>query len=782
MKKLYFFLLFMLLCTMGAFAQTPEKLSYQAIVRNASDKILANQAVGVQISILQNGSSVYTETHNATTNANGLINLEVGAGTQQSGAFGTINWGSDTYFIKTEIDVTGGTNYTISGTSQLVSVPYALHAKTAETFTGTLTETDPSFNASAAKNISASDITNWNQKEDKLPTGGTQGQVLGIDNGSYTWVTPATASDTQDLSLTGNEINLTDGGSVDISTATAVVANTAKVGITSEQADAIVANTAKVGITSEQADAIVANTAKVGITSEQADAIVANTAKVGITSEQANAIVANTAKVGITSEQADAIVANTAKVGISSEQADAIVANTAKVGITSEQADAIVANTAKVGITSEQADAIVANTAKVGITSEQADAIVANTAKVGITSEQADAIVENTSKVGITSEQADAIVANTAKVGITSEQADAIVANTAKVGITSEQADAIVANTAKVGITSEQADAIVANTAKVGITSEQADAIVANTAKVGITSEQADAIVANTAKVGITSEQATAISDNTAALANKVDKDGAKGLSTNDFTTADKSKLDGIDAGAQVNVKPDWNAATGNVAEILNKPIIPAAADGSETKVNGSTSITVSGTGTAADPYVITTTANGAMVADMKISARTADHNGWLVCDGRLVSTTTYATLFGIVGYSYGGSGSTFKLPDLRGRVAGGIGQGSGLTNRVIGANVGAETHVLTMSEMPSHNHNFSDPGHSHTIRGSYDYDNGGQVFSAYTKGTNSSLDRYNSSNTSYTGINFSAQGGNSAHNNMQPTQFVGNYFIYAGQ
>ena len=504
MKKLYFFLLFMLLCTMGAFAQTPEKLSYQAIVRNASDKILANQAVGVQISILQNGSSVYTETHNATTNANGLINLEVGAGTQQSGAFGTINWGSDTYFIKTEIDVTGGTNYTISGTSQLVSVPYALHAKTAETFTGTLTETDPSFNASAAKNISASDITNWNQKEDKLPTGGTQGQVLGIDNGSYTWVTPATASDTQDLSLTGNEINLTDGGSVDISTATAVVANTAKVGITSEQADAIVANTAKVGITSEQADAIVANTAKVGITSEQADAI----------------------------------------------------------------------------------------------------------------------------------------VANTAKTGITSEQADAIVANTAKVGITSQQADAIVANTAKTGITSEQADAIVANTAKTGITSEQADAIVANTAKTGITSEQADAIVANTAKVGITSEQATAISDNTAALANKVDKDGAKGLSTNDFTTADKSKLDGIDAGAQVNVKPDWNAATGNVAEILNKPIIPAAADGSEIKVNGSTSITVSGTGTDADPYVITTTVNGAMVADMKISARTADHNGWLVCDGRLVSTT----------------------------------------------------------------------------------------------------------------------------------------------
>jgi uncharacterized protein YjbI with pentapeptide repeats len=97
--------------------------------------------------------------------------------------------------------------------------------------------------------------------------------------------------------------------------ASAIVANTAKTGITTGQADAIVANTAKTGITSSQADAIVANTAKTGITSSQADAIVANTAKTGITTGQADAIVANTAKTGITTGQADAIVANTAKVG-----------------------------------------------------------------------------------------------------------------------------------------------------------------------------------------------------------------------------------------------------------------------------------------------------------------------------------------------------------------------------------------------------------------------------------------------------------------------------------
>ena len=82
----------------------------------------------------------------------------------------------------------------------------------------------------------------------------------------------------------------------------------------------------------------------------------------------------------------------------------------------------------------------------------------------------------------------------------------------------------------------------------------------------------------------------------------------------------------------------------------------------------------------------------------------------WLLCDGALVSRTTYATLFGVVGTTYGaGDGSTtFKLPDLRGRVPIGAGQGSGLTSRVIAATGGAETHTLTENEMPSHTHTIS--------------------------------------------------------------------------
>jgi hypothetical protein len=122
-----------LLMTASVWAQAPEKMSYQAVVRDAGDALVTTQAVGMQISILQTtatGTAVYVETQTPTTNINGLVSLEIGTGTLVSGDFTTIDWANDTYFIKTETDPTGGTTYTITGTSQLMSVPYALYAKT----------------------------------------------------------------------------------------------------------------------------------------------------------------------------------------------------------------------------------------------------------------------------------------------------------------------------------------------------------------------------------------------------------------------------------------------------------------------------------------------------------------------------------------------------------------------------------------------------------------------------------------------------------------------------
>ena len=122
-----------LLMTANVWAQAPEKMSYQAVVRDASDALVTSTAVGMQLSILQGsatGIAVYVETQTLTTNANGLVSLEIGTGTIVSGDFTTIDWANDTYFIKTETDPIGGTTYTITGTSQLMSVPYALYAKT----------------------------------------------------------------------------------------------------------------------------------------------------------------------------------------------------------------------------------------------------------------------------------------------------------------------------------------------------------------------------------------------------------------------------------------------------------------------------------------------------------------------------------------------------------------------------------------------------------------------------------------------------------------------------
>ena len=117
----------------STFAQAPEQMSYQAIVRDATGNLVTNQQVGMQISILQTtatGTAVYVETHTETTNANGLLTLQVGAGSVQNGTFASIDWSAGPYFVKAETDPAGGTTYTITGTQQLMSVPYALYAET----------------------------------------------------------------------------------------------------------------------------------------------------------------------------------------------------------------------------------------------------------------------------------------------------------------------------------------------------------------------------------------------------------------------------------------------------------------------------------------------------------------------------------------------------------------------------------------------------------------------------------------------------------------------------
>jgi len=127
----YFTAIFALFMTINVMAQ-PQAFKYQTVVRDSEGEIVANQTVSFQMKILQGspaGTEVYAETHTATTNQFGLANLEIGNGTVVSGDFETIDWGADDYFIEISFDITGGTDYLLAGTSQLMAVPYALYAK-----------------------------------------------------------------------------------------------------------------------------------------------------------------------------------------------------------------------------------------------------------------------------------------------------------------------------------------------------------------------------------------------------------------------------------------------------------------------------------------------------------------------------------------------------------------------------------------------------------------------------------------------------------------------------
>jgi len=134
--KYTYSILFTFLILSGAFlqqlkAQAPAKMTYQAVIRDASSALVVNDVVRVKISVLQgssSGSVVYAEVHLTSTNGNGLATFQIGGGAVVSGNLESVDWGNGPYFIKTETDPTGGTNYTIIGTSELLSVPYALYA------------------------------------------------------------------------------------------------------------------------------------------------------------------------------------------------------------------------------------------------------------------------------------------------------------------------------------------------------------------------------------------------------------------------------------------------------------------------------------------------------------------------------------------------------------------------------------------------------------------------------------------------------------------------------
>jgi hypothetical protein len=145
----------------------PKTMSYQAIIRNGSQGLVANGNITVRISIIKGsefGSPAFVETHNSKTNSNGLVTLEIGGGIPLFGSFQNIDWSNGPYFIRTETDPLGGTEYGITSISPILTIPYAMHALRALNADSVKVEKDPVFSRSLAASITGVDTANWNGK------------------------------------------------------------------------------------------------------------------------------------------------------------------------------------------------------------------------------------------------------------------------------------------------------------------------------------------------------------------------------------------------------------------------------------------------------------------------------------------------------------------------------------------------------------------------------------------------------------------------------------------
>ncbi|MEX0811785.1 MAG: DUF1566 domain-containing protein [Chitinophagales bacterium] len=182
------------------FSQAPESVNYQAVLRNSNGDIITNQSVSLQFTLRSGsatGAFIYVEDHSVQTNAFGLVNLQIGTGVDSFGTFANIDWGSSEYWLQIEMDENGGSNYTLLGSTKLISVPYALHAKTAESV------------------INADDADADPQNE--LQTLDLRSDTLEISNGNYVILNSMVNTDDQNLTLQNNSLSIEDGNSVDLS-------------------------------------------------------------------------------------------------------------------------------------------------------------------------------------------------------------------------------------------------------------------------------------------------------------------------------------------------------------------------------------------------------------------------------------------------------------------------------------------------------------------------------------------------------------------------------------
>ena len=521
-----------------SFSQSPQKFTYQSIIKNSSGYLLKNQDVGLRISVLSNSSNgieVYSEEHFPTSNSNGLVTLIIGEGLTNDN-FSEIQWGDGEYFLKVEVDPEGGNSYIMNQTSQLLSVPYALYAGNSGSKLNLLGQ-DFITLQDQTLTINKVDLTDDVNGVLTIANGGTGsstapmvGVITAVDSPAARAVLGLGTAATSDSSAFATTAQ---GALADTALQDATAFATAAQGALADTAlqDATAFATAAQGALADTAlqDATAFATAAQGALADTAlqDATAFATAAQGALADTAlqssnnlsditNVVAARTA-LGIDVSGTDnstnvslagsldylTLIGQVITMGQVDYNSD--ISNTPtllQLGTTSTTA--LAGNTTT--ISSSQSSAITANTAK--NTNVTTDLSISGTtgARTIESSDGTDAIIPiaTTSVSGLLSPGLfDEIDANTAKTGITSGQTSAITANTAK--NTNVTTDLSISGTtgARTIESSDGTDAIIpiATTSVSGLLSPGLfDEIDANTAKTGITSGQTSAITANTAK------------------------------------------------------------------------------------------------------------------------------------------------------------------------------------------------------------------------------------------------------------------------------------------
>jgi hypothetical protein len=667
-------------------------MSYQSVVRDTKGNLAKNTTIGMRISILQgdiNGSVVYAETQSPVTNANGLATLVIGEGKTVSGSLFSINWANGPYFIKTETDISGGINYTITGTSQLMSVPYAFHAATAESLTNPVEEADPVFsswdkssgiaitesqitdlkhftnanetdpqyaadsafikagtrnwNSSLAKTIGTEDTARWGKAEaDPLFSSWDKSTGITVSESQITDLKHFTNADEADpvfgksvakgitkddtakwnskSSFTGSYQDLTnkptnvsaftndagyqkatDDGDTDPENEIQYIYRTGnKIGIS---------DGGWVSIADAESDPLFSASQAVNINSTDM-AHIKNLSGVN-TGDQDLSGYATTST--ITTGLA-AKVDKVAGKGLSTEdytttEKDKLAAITG--ANTGDETTSTIKS--KLGITTlsgtNTGDQDLSGLATKTALSDSAAYLRSEIPDVsGFLSTETDPTFIASQAVNITATDITNL-GNLSGKNTGDQDLSGLATKTAL----SDSAAQIRSEIPDVsGFLSTETDPTFSASQAANITATDITNL-GNLTGINTGNQDLSGLATKTAlsdtaahlrsEIPDVSGLATTTALNT-ALEAKVDKEAGKGLSTNDYSTTEQTKLAGIEEGAQVNVNADWDATSGD-AQILNKPTIPSAADGSETKVTAGTNITVTGAGTTASPYVV---------------------------------------------------------------------------------------------------------------------------------------------------------------------------------